>query len=478
VKVTGFGELCAVCYSPLDRAEAAAEDGDPIDDVKRELFTTECNHTYHRCCLVRCREADFTLCCLCKTGRIDGHGLTPEHVREKRAAQAVVDAQNAQRNAVIGAAARAREAVRRQYVRAMVNRPAQSRSQIVMPPVTEEGSPGAGAVSDGVPGGQPPGSPARSIAASSAPATPARGVPVMRGGYPSPASRGGNSPHLRRSRASSSNSTNNDDDFDEPVFTTAAEELRARARASAVAVAAAYSTASAPATPARHASLHQPPSTNVSLTAPNTEIRARAVENSFDESVDGEGRRAGDAGNIAAAREMERTQHAVRGIDLASVAAALGGIGGDDWGGNDDLSGASEGENTAVRLNDERGSVAGNDDDDDDVSFAYPFKSAARELAELGESSSAVMRALVVNGTASAPATPISRTAVFSADGAAFPLDAREASRRRRGGRRGGGRRAGRARDAAGAQAPRRRVKRASERVGGGVNTRTNDWNE
>lgn len=415
--MTGFGELCAVCYSPLDRAEAAAEDGDPIDDVKRELFTTECNHTYHRCCLVRCREADFTLCCLCKTGRIDGHGLTPEHVREKRAAQAVVDAQNAQRNAVIGAAARAREAVRRQYVRAMVNRPAQSRSQIVMPPVTEEGSPGsaAGAVSSI----EPPGSPARSIAASSAPATPARGVPVMRGGYPSPASRGGNSPHLRRSRASSSNSTNNDDEFDEPVFTTAAEELRARARASAVAVAAAYSTASAPATPARHASLHQPPSTNVSLTAPNTEIRARAVENSFDESVDGEGRRAGDAGNIAAAREMERTQHA-RGIDLASVAAALGGIGGDDWGGNDDLSGASEGENTAVRQNDERGSVAGNDDDDDDVSFAYPFKSAARELAELGESSSAVMRALVVNGTASAPATPISRTAVFSADGAAF----------------------------------------------------------
>ena len=407
---------CARCVTRRWIAPRPAEDGDPIDDVKRELFTTECNHTYHRCCLVRCREADFTLCCLCKTGRIDGHGLTPEHVREKRAAQAVVDAQNAQRNAVIGAAARAREAVRRQYVRAMVNRPAQSRSQIVMPPVTEEGSPGAGAVSDGVPGGQPPGSPARSIAASSAPATPARGVPVMRGGYPSPASRGGNSPHLRRSRASS---TNNDDDFDEPVFTTAAEELRARARASAVAVAAAYSTASAPATPARHASLHQPPSTNVSLTAPNTEIRARAVENAFNESVDGEGRRAGDAGNIAVAREMERTQHAVRGIDLASVAAALGGIGGDDCGGNDDITGASEGENTAVRLNDEGESVAGNDDDAD-VSFAYPFKSAARELAELGESSSAVMRALVVNGTASAPATPISRTAVFSADGAAF----------------------------------------------------------
>ena len=72
-----------------------------------------------------------------------------------------------------------------------------------------------------------------------------------------------------------------------------------------------------------------------------------------------------------------------------------------------------------MRQNDEGESVAGNDDDAD-VSFAYPFKSAARELAELGESSSAVMRALVVNGTASAPATPLSRTAVFSADGAAF----------------------------------------------------------
>ena len=57
------------------------------------------------CCLVRCREADFTLCCLCKTGRIDGKGLTPEHVRERRAL-------NAQRDAVIGAAARGREAVR------------------------------------------------------------------------------------------------------------------------------------------------------------------------------------------------------------------------------------------------------------------------------------------------------------------------------------------------------------------------------
>ena len=187
IKVTGFDELCAVCYSPLDRAEGERDGAGDVDDVKRELFTTECNHTYHRCCLVRCREADFTLCCLCKTGRIDGKGLTPEHVRERRAL-------NAQRNAVIGAAARGREAVRARYVRTMVNRPSAGARGVapLMPPVDEEGSPGTVAAAA-------PASPARSVAASSAPATPARGILVVRGGYPSPAGRGGNSPHLRRS---------------------------------------------------------------------------------------------------------------------------------------------------------------------------------------------------------------------------------------------------------------------------------------
>ena len=163
IKVTGFDELCAVCYSPLARAEG---ERDGVDDVKRELFTTECNHTYHRSCLVRCREADFTLCCLCKTGRIDGKGLTPEHVRERRAL-------NAQRNAVIGAAARGREAVRARYVRTMVNRPSAGARVVapLMPPVDEEGSPGTVAAA--------PASPARSVAASSAPATPARGSPSL-----------------------------------------------------------------------------------------------------------------------------------------------------------------------------------------------------------------------------------------------------------------------------------------------------------
>ena len=57
------------------REGGIGDDGDGVvDDVKRELFTTECNHTYHRCCLVRCREADFTLCCLCKTGASTGKG--------------------------------------------------------------------------------------------------------------------------------------------------------------------------------------------------------------------------------------------------------------------------------------------------------------------------------------------------------------------------------------------------------------------
>ena len=372
IKVTGFDELCAVCYSPLARAEG---ERDGVDDVKRELFTTECNHTYHRSCLVRCREADFTLCCLCKTGRIDGKGLTPEHVRERRAL-------NAQRNAVIGAAARGREAVRARYVRTMVNRPSAGARVVapLMPPVDEEGSPGTVAAA--------PASPARSVAASSAPATPARGIPVARGGYPSPAGRGGNSPHLRRSARNSASfdtaGTAGDNEGTPAVFTTAAEELRARAEASAIAVAAAYSTTSAPTTPARQFGTYEPPS------VPNSEMRAsnarthpvhgRAVaDDENDDDDDGaRGRMTGDAYDHADAREGRRA------IDLASVAAALGGGGGDDW--DDDA------------LNSPLNSPS---------RFSRPFKSAARELAELGESAHAVMRALIANGTASAPATPL-----------------------------------------------------------------------
>ena len=388
IKVTGFDELCAVCYSPLDRAEGERDGAGDVDDVKRELFTTECNHTYHRCCLVRCREADFTLCCLCKTGRIDGKGLTPEHVRERRAL-------NAQRNAVIGAAARGREAVRARYVRAMVNRPSAGARVVapLMPPVDEEGSPGTIAAATAA----APASPARSVAASSAPATPARGIPVGRGGYPSPAGRGGNSPHLRRSARSSASfdtaGTAGDDEGTPAVFTTAAEELRARAEASAIAVAAAYSTTSAPTTPARHFGTYEPPS------VPNSEMRNSATRNSThrrlygraasaaddeeEEEEEARGRRTGD-GSHADAREGRRA------IDLASVAAALGG--GGDWDDADDTAG-DDASNSPLNAPSD--------------SFSRPFKSAARELAELGESAHAVMRALIANGTASAPATPL-----------------------------------------------------------------------
>ena len=356
IKVTGFDELCAVCYSPLARAEG---ERDGVDDVKRELFTTECNHTYHRSCLVRCREADFTLCCLCKTGRIDGKGLTPEHVRERRAL-------NAQRNAVIGAAARGREAVRARYVRTMVNRPSAGARVVapLMPPVDEEGSPGTVAAA--------PASPARSVAASSAPATPARGIPVARGGYPSPAGRGGNSPHLRRSARNSASfdtaGTAGDNEGTPAVFTTAAEELRARAEASAIAVAAAYSTTSAPTTPARQFGTYEPPSVpNSEMRAPNARthpVHGRAVADDENDDDGARGRMTGDAYDHADAREGRRA------IDLASVAAALGGGGGDDW--DDDA------------LNSPLNSPS---------RFSRPFKSAARELAELGESAHAVMRA-------------------------------------------------------------------------------------
>eukprot|EP00982_Pelagococcus_subviridis_P005910 29895-Pelagococcus_subviridis.AAC.1 len=55
-------------------------------------------------------------------------GLTPEHVREKNAALRAEAAANAQTHAIVGAAARAREAVRAEYVRRMVNRPATAAS--------------------------------------------------------------------------------------------------------------------------------------------------------------------------------------------------------------------------------------------------------------------------------------------------------------------------------------------------------------
>jgi len=37
-----------------------------VEDPKRVLFTTECMHVFHKCCLVRCREADFSTCPMCR----------------------------------------------------------------------------------------------------------------------------------------------------------------------------------------------------------------------------------------------------------------------------------------------------------------------------------------------------------------------------------------------------------------------------
>ena len=140
LKVPGHdGDMCAVCYSPLARegrgktrapgafedrdddgfSDAASNPSDGASDPKAELFTTACAHVFHRCCLVRCREADFSTCPMCRAALPPG--LTPEHVREARAARRLEEARNARQNAIVGAAARAREAVRAQYVRSVVN---------------------------------------------------------------------------------------------------------------------------------------------------------------------------------------------------------------------------------------------------------------------------------------------------------------------------------------------------------------------
>ncbi len=37
-----------------------------VADPKRELFTTACNHVFHKCCLVECRVRDFSTCPMCR----------------------------------------------------------------------------------------------------------------------------------------------------------------------------------------------------------------------------------------------------------------------------------------------------------------------------------------------------------------------------------------------------------------------------
>ena len=208
-----------MCYSPLARegrgktrapgafedrdddgfSAAASNPSDAASDPKAELFTTACAHVFHRCCLVRCREADFSTCPMCRAALPPG--LTPEHVREGARRADARGRRNARQNAIVGAAARAREAVRAQYVRSVVNG---TRSGI---PGIRRGSqgPAVGRISEeaetegvetNASGGMPPwmspprsrttggggGGRSASGGGGSAPATPAR-VPAAREGF-------------------------------------------------------------------------------------------------------------------------------------------------------------------------------------------------------------------------------------------------------------------------------------------------------
>ena len=365
LKVPGHGDMCAVCYSPLDREGRCDPD---VEDVKRELFTTECGHVFHRCCLVRCREADFSTCPMCRAALPSG--LTPEHVREKRAAQRLADQANVRRDAVIGAAARAREAVRAQYVRRMINRPVGA-GPAVPNTISEEDDEDAASAGEMPPWMSPPRHRNR---AGSAPATPARvgsesSLPVMRGG-------GGSNVATPASTARAPA---------EGAFVTAAEELRARAAASAVAVAAAYATASAPSTPTR--------SRDVGADTTGAEsVGVRASVGTVSSLVRDAARGAGNAATLDgwdAAEEDRDARARAAEAELGAVALALGGMGGDDWG-EDETTPDSESESATFA-----------------TSFAAPFRSAKVELAATGAAAACATRALVVNGTASAPATPM-----------------------------------------------------------------------
>lgn len=378
----GHGDMCAVCYSPLDREGRCEPD---VDDAKRELFTTECAHVFHRCCLVRCREADFSTCPMCRAALPSG--LTPEHVREKRAAQRLADQANARRDAVIGAAARAREAVRAQYVRRMINRPVGA-GPAVPNTISEEDDEDAPAAGEMPPWMSPPRN-----RAGSAPATPARvgsetSLPVMRGG-------GGSNSNVATPASAARPPA--EGGFG---FVTAAEELRARHRASAVAVAAAYATASAPSTPARGrmgADGGAEVPTSVGTVSSLVRDAARGAGNAA--TLDGWDAAEADRDRRARAAEAE----------LGAVALALGGLGGDDWGEDETTRGNDDQESeSAVGSASATGSATANATFAPPSStFAAPFRSAKAELAAAGAAAACATRALVANGTASAPATPM-----------------------------------------------------------------------
>jgi len=408
----GHEEMCAVCFSPLERdrdrrrdffaetrettdaATAAPCDPDAFADPKRVLFTTDCNHVFHRCCLVKCREQDFSTCPMCRAALPSG--LTPEHVREKHAARRLADRANAQQRSIVGAAQRAREAVRAQYVRAMVNRPRASEpprpgTSMNVPSVIEEENEGGTHGNGGSPLGEMPPwmSPPRGGPrgrGGSAPATPARASSL-------PSS----SPAADGARSVVSGAPETTERSGPASFVTAAEELRALSSASD-AVSLAFATASAPSTPARLRSLD-------------------AALGAVSSVVAGATRGPGNAGTLdgIAAAEEDRTLRAREtgetGLSDPSesvgdrLAAALG---------------AALGESFAIR-----------DDEEDALSFAQTtfvpaFRSAAEELRAAAARSATARDALVAHGTASAPATPMTHRPAVAAAMAAAEVAAAE----------------------------------------------------
>ena len=438
----GNEEMCAVCFSPLERdrdrrrdffaealstdadasaASAAGDRGEPRDgvsavetpnverrrenerdDPKRVLFTTDCNHVFHRCCLVKCREQDFSTCPMCRAALPSG--LTPEHVREKNAARRLADQANAQQRSIVGAAQRAREAVRAQYVRRMVNRPLgqQAGAHVNVPSVIEEEGEGGGLPLGEMPPWMSP--PRGRPRGGSAPATPARTV---------------SSPAELRGRARDEQSAHGRRDRNLSPFVTAAEELRARVDASA-AVSAAFATASAPSTPARRGGSREHATGTVSSLVANA---ARGPGN------------AGTLDGIAAAEE-DRTRRSTlddesRIFDsrtVTSLAAALGAALGD-------VSVSADRDGTGTGIGTRRDPLVFREERDDND--AVQFRSAAEELRLAGARSASARDALVAHGTASAPATPMAHrpavaAAMAAAEAAAAEGDERGGERARR----------------------------------------------
>ena len=409
-----------MCYSPLARegrgktrapgafedrdddgfSDAASNPSDAASDPKAELFTTACAHVFHRCCLVRCREADFSTCPMCRAALPPG--LTPEHVREARAARMLEEARNARQNAIVGAAARAREAVRAQYVRSVVNG---TRSGI---PGIRRGSqgPAVGRISEeaetegvetNASGEMPPwmspprsrttggggGGRSASGGGGSAPATPAR-VPAAREG-----------------------------------FVTAAEDLRRRAEAAELAVSVAYGVASAPSTPAR--GLGGGEGAAEGLGPEETPLgRVGTVGSVVGDATAGPGNAATLAGVALADADFFR--NAAAALLREESTSTRGGRSRDDDGED-----GEDGDEDAVAIAlgaEGSGSAAG----------SARFRTAAEELARRAEASSFAAALLVANGTASAPATPATGRGVGARG---RPALTRRSTRRRRRRRRG-----------------------------------------